>query len=150
MSFPYSGYTELAQGYTYYDDSPAMTEVELSTPQLIPDNPSPHHLKPFPPLRTYTTDQGLTPYSLPAEHYMYEDLNGMPSVMWVSPSDQGTIYNGALVHSYPPSDFAYAPETFSPGHHVTYTAENTYTRMFRGRKSKSASEVEIVQLHCYI
>lgn len=141
MNFPYTGYsTELAQGYTYCEDSPAITDDELSYSQLMHDNSSPHLLKPYSSLRTYSTDQSLLPYSLPAEQCVYEDLNGVPTVMWVTPSEQANIYNGPILHSFNPSDFVYTPDAFSPGH-VTYTPENTYTRMFRGRKSKSASEV---------
>ena len=141
MSFPYSSYTELAPGFAYYEESPAAGEANLSGPQLIHDTSPPHLLRAFPPLRSYPTDQSPLPCPLPNEHYVFEELSGLPSVMWDSPAEQDTFFNGTLVHSFTPSDFGYNPENYSPGHHVPYTTDHSYTRMFRGRKSKSAAEV---------
>lgn len=137
MSFPFTNYTELAPGgFAYYEENPAMGEIDLSGPQLIHDNSPPHLLRPFPPLRSYAAEQSPIPCPLPNERCMFDEFNA-PSVIWDSPSEQETFFNGAYI----PNDFGYTPETYSPGHHVSYPTEHSYTRMFRGRKSKSAAEV---------
>jgi hypothetical protein len=142
MSFQHNSYTELAPGFVYYEDSPAMGEADLSGPQLTHDNSPPHLLRPFPPLRSYAADQRPLPCPLPNEHCMFDEFTGLPSAVWDAPSEQENFFNGALIHSFTPPDFGFAPETFSPGHHVSYpTTDHSYARMFRGRKSKSASEV---------
>lgn len=149
MNYPYSGYSELAPVFPYYADSPALSDPDVSGPQLMHDESTPHLLRPYPALRSYSTEQSHIPCPFPNEQYMFEDFNGMPSVMWDSSAEPETYFNGTLVHTFPPSDYGFPPETYTPGHHVSYTPDHSYTRMFRGRKSKSASEVGH-HLHCYL
>ncbi|KAF8508119.1 hypothetical protein JB92DRAFT_2955038 [Gautieria morchelliformis] len=119
-----------------------MGEADLSGPQLTHDNSLPHLLRPFPPIRSYAADQSPIPCPLPNEHCVFDEFNGLSPAMWDAPSEQEHFFNGSLVHSFPPPDFGFAPETFSPGLNIPYPAnDNSYARMFRGRKSKSASEV---------
>ncbi|KAF8581377.1 hypothetical protein K439DRAFT_225551 [Ramaria rubella] len=143
MSFPYSSYTELASPFgAYYDDVPTLADAELEGTQLIHDNAASHMLRSYPPMRSYSADQSLYSSCPPAnQHCMFDELSTMSPVIWDSPSEQDAYLNGSLIHGFAPSDLAFSPEAFSTGHHVSYNPDNSYTRMFRGRKSKSASEV---------
>ncbi|KAF8523148.1 hypothetical protein BU17DRAFT_86307 [Hysterangium stoloniferum] len=147
MSFPYNNYPDTMRVHQFgpfYEDGSQVTELDISTANMMHDEPFPNLIRTFhhsPP--PFTPESGYIAYPIQNQHSVYDDLALTP-VLW--------DVDGPHVHAFPPSDLGYAPEAFSAlhhrnhahvqrHHHPSYSPEQTYTRMFRGRKSKSAAEV---------
>jgi len=154
MTFPFNNYADtmgVQQFESFYEDGSQVTELDMSTVHIMHDEPSPNLMRSFQPPPPFTPESGFITYPIQNQHSVYDDLALSP-VLWECPAEQESYLDGSLVHAFPPSDLGYAPEAFNAihhrnhphvqrHHHPSYAAEHTYTRMFRGRKSKSAAEV---------
>lgn len=147
MSFAFNAYpADLAAQNPYYEDIPQLTEfkLEIGPEQLLHDEPSPNLMRSFQQPRLYSAEPTFVPpYSLPNQPCVADEY---PGVMWGYVSEQ-ELYPPQDLHAFSPLDLGFTPETFSVGGQPAhYSNDHTYTRMFRGRKSKSAAEVSSATL----
>lgn len=159
-SYPFAEQSSPQQfrcSYNYEDTKPAIhLELDMSAVQPFQDEPSPNLMQALQPPRPFTADLPFLPnFSSSNSLQLFEDYSPTSPIHWDCPN---TDHNDSFadIHSihgpFASSDSGYSPETFlssSPlhhpnhllRHHASFPSEHTYTRMFRGRKSKSAAEV---------
>lgn len=171
MAFPYSFPEQAApQSFNaYYEETKPVIHLELdmAAVQHVQDEPSPNLMQAFQPPRPFTAEQSFLP-SFPSSNslQLFDDYGSASPILWDCHPDQDS-FNGNMhssVHSFASSDLAYSPidhcnflssssplhqSNHSLRHHASFpSSENTYTRMFRGRKSKSAAEVRTYNMLC--
>ncbi|GJJ08758.1 hypothetical protein Clacol_002977 [Clathrus columnatus] len=143
---------------TYYEETKPVIHLELdmSTVQLVPDEPSPNLMQALQPPRPFASEQSFLP-NFPSQNtlQLFEDCRPGSPNLWDCHFEQESFITLPTIHPFPSPaslDMGYSPETFSSSsplhlpihslsHHSSFSSEHTYTRMFRGRKSKSAAEV---------
>ncbi|KIJ45127.1 hypothetical protein M422DRAFT_29980 [Sphaerobolus stellatus SS14] len=152
MTLPYEPYSFAATDVAphvvyeqlYIEDSPPVQQIMIP-PMLMHDEPSPNSQSSFQELSFSNDIAYMNSYPHSNHGYRADDyLNSLSAVEWNYVSDADVYVTTPEMSTYGPRDMGYAPETLyiaSHHPHMQYPAEPTYTRMFRGRKSKSAAEV---------
>jgi len=142
MNFPYSNYSELAPSppFPFYGVVPTPSEPDFPEHPFADDHSAPPPLLYPPPLRFGDMSGFPASCPLPSQACMADDMDTLAPVIWESQQEHDAFLNASLLPNYPQDDLAFSPTAFSPGHHISYSSTSSYTRMFRGRKSKAASE----------